>query len=181
MKIYSNTENTNEICFEFDYICIIDLQEISACYDPIYSSDEIYNDAIDDAETGYYDFITNIINLFEQYGYRTLEYHRSNRKNSKSHYVTVCNIDDYNKKKVRIIFNLRISDHKIPNEINGYNRLKSQNEHNKDELKKYSNLNPYPNLPINIQRSVIFKDMEYTDYFTIIKKVQSEVKKLDRI
>lgn len=150
MKIYKNgryiKSSTDEKTLEFVIDFCFDFDErIEAAFNPMMTESEL-DDAIDEmAEEQYSAFISMMVMRFRKIGFEILEGPKfSNQKNSKSCYLTVCNKDDYDTLTVKVILNIRISDHRLTKR-NGNNknwdRYAARADYYNRELENYKDLN----------------------------------------
>ena len=140
MKIFASKhkgQNSIKIIIDF-YYNIID--EITASFNPGLSDSDLDNIIEEDADDTYRDFINTVVVNIKNLGYEILEYPQfSNNVGSKSCYITICNKDDYDALKVEMIFNLRISDHRLHKHKSGSS--KSRFEYRDDYYEKELNNN----------------------------------------
>lgn len=145
MKQYIKTttnNNTLEIVIDFYY----DFDDkIEASFNPSMSQSEIDQEIESMIEDNYTEFMDDVACELVSLGFEILEGPEySNRQNSKSCYFVVCNKQDYDELKVKIIMNIRISDHRLhkrSGENRNNNRFQAREEYYRRELENYRELN----------------------------------------
>lgn len=144
MKIYIKSEKERNIEFVIDFCFDFD-ERIEASFNPTMSETEL-DEAIEEmAEEQYSAFINMIAIRFNQIGFEILEGPKfSNVKNSKSCYFTLCKKGEYDSLTVKIILNIRISDHRLTKrkgKNKDWDRFKARDEYYRNELENYRELN----------------------------------------
>ena len=145
MKRYIKTtanNNTLEIVIDFYY----DFDDkIEASFNPIMSQSEIDQEIDAMIEDNYMSFMYDVACKLVSLGFEILEGPNfSNRPGSKSCYFVVCNKHDYDELTVKLIMNIRISDHRLhkrPGENRNKNRFQARNAYYQRELESYRELN----------------------------------------
>jgi len=145
MKRYiKNTANNNTLEIVIDFYYDFD-DKIEASFNPIMSQSEIDQEIDAMIEDNYMSFMDDVACKLVSLGFEILEGPNfSNRPGSKSCYFVVCNKHDYDELTVKLIMNIRISDHRLHKRLGenrNKNRFQARNSYYKRELENYLELN----------------------------------------
>lgn len=150
VKIYKrkryikSSSNVNTLEFEIDLIYSFN-DGITAAFNPNLTDSELDDVIEETAEEHYYAFMNSVAINLKAIGFETLEGPNfSNRNNSKSCYFVLCKEDEYEALNVKIILNLRISDHRLTKHKGNnknWDRFDARNEYYARELENYRDLN----------------------------------------
>ena len=146
MKIYIRAAEEKVLEFVIDF-CYIFNDGIKAAFNPDLTDSELDEVIEEAAEESYYSFMKTVAYNLKEIGLEILEGPTfSNQKDSKSCYFVLCDKDDYDKLKVKIILNLRISDHRLTKhkgKNKKFNRFEARDAYYERELENYRELNDF--------------------------------------
>lgn len=177
--VKNKKERELEIIIDFYY----DFDDrIEACFHPDlnqFDLDQVIEETIEDYYTT---FMEQVADKFVSMGFEILEGPDfSNRKGSKSCYFVVCNKNEYDSLTVKLIMNIRISDHRLSKrkgENKSNNRFQARNAYYQRELEHYRELNETNPEDIDFGlMEIIISGQKFKTYREAINYIANYVKK----